>query len=97
MNPRYIPHGAVLVFSALTFGFVAWNWSGGMTFPLSLFLMAKYSFVFAVLEIGLSLGGYYGADQKKVYAAMSRAITALGMMVSFVILISYYELGVLSR
>ena len=91
MRPGYIPQIAVLVAAILTFGFVSFGWDGGMTWPLAMFLSAKYSGVYAILEIGLSLSGYYGDDSKRIYASISRVITAFGMTTSLVLLIGIYE------
>ena len=68
-------------------------WSGdpiSMTFPLLLFISAKLSILFGVVEIGLSVGGMY-KDKDRVYRSISRAITAFGMAVSFMLLLGAFE------
>jgi hypothetical protein len=93
MNPRFLPQAAVFVVAVLTLGFISFGWDGGMTWPLFMFLTAKYAFLFAVLEIALSLSGYY-KESKQRFAAGARTIAALGMAISLMLLISIYEIGV---
>ena len=55
-----------------------------------LFISAKMGILFACVEIGLSVTGLY-KEKERVYRSMSRAITALGMSISFMLLLGAFE------
>ncbi len=90
MNLRYLPFGILFITSALTTGYMILDWSGGNSFPLLLFLLAKYSIAFSFLELGLSWIGFY-KEKVHVFSAVSRAITSFGLAMSMMLLASIYE------
>lgn len=90
MNLRYLGVGLLFIAAAVTFGYIAFEWEGTMTFPLLLFLVAKYSVAYAFLEIALCWRGHY-EEKQQVYSAVSRAISSFGLAVSLILLVSIYE------
>lgn len=60
------------------------------TFPLFLFLSEKLGVIFGTIEIGLSYIGRY-ENKAEVYKALSRAITAFGMALCFIVLVGAYH------
>jgi hypothetical protein len=60
------------------------------TFPVLLFISAKLSLVFGVVELGLSYLGMY-KEKDEVYRSISRAISAFGMAMCFALLIAAFE------
>lgn len=90
MNLRYLPLGLLFIASMLTTGYVILDWSGGNSFPLLLFLLAKYSIAFSFLELCLSWIGFY-KEKAHVYSALSRAITSFGLAICMMLLASIYE------
>ena len=60
------------------------------TFPVLLFMSAKLGVVFAMIELGMSYLGVY-KEKEDVYKSISRAISAFGMAMCFVLLIAAFE------
>lgn len=89
-SPRSYP--IIVVFAAALVMFIIIH-SGertSMTFPLLLFISAKIGILFAVSEVALSLAGFY-KEKDLVYRSISRAITAVGMSICFMLLLGAFE------
>ena len=89
-SPKSYPYVAVAITSLVMFVIVSSGKPDTPVFPLFLFLSAKLSVIFACIEIGLSyIGRYEGKEE--VFKALSRAITALGMAMCFIVLVGAYH------
>ncbi|QFT57125.1 hypothetical protein [Microbulbifer sp. THAF38] len=89
-SPKSFPY---IVVATATFLMLVILKSGehvSITFPLLLFMSAKLSVIFGSVEIGLSCIGRY-ENKEDIYRAISRAISAFGMAMSFMLLIGAYE------
>jgi hypothetical protein len=89
-SPRSYPVLVVLTASIAVFALVHSGDPISMTFPLLIFISAKMSVLFACVEIGLSVAGLY-KEKELVFQSVSRAITALGMALCFLLLLGAFE------
>src|SRR5690554_2346057 len=64
----------------------------GLTVPVFLFNSAKLIVLFGLVEIAHSVSGMY-KYKDRVYSSNSRAITAFGMAISFMLLLGAYEVA----
>lgn len=89
-SPKSYPYIVVATASILMLVILNSGERVSITFPLLLFMSAKLSVIFGSVEIGLSCIGRY-ENKEDVYRSISRAISAFGMAVSFMLLIGAYE------
>ena len=89
-SPKSIPYIIVIIASIVMGLMILSGEQHTRTFPVLLFISAKLSLVFAVVEIGLSYLGMY-KEKEDVYRSISRAISAFGMSMCFVLLIAAFE------
>ena len=89
-SPRSYPILVVVTASIAMFVIIQMGDPVSMTVPLLLFISAKMGSLFACVEIGLSVTGLY-KEKERVYRSISRAITALGMSISFMLLLGAFE------
>lgn len=88
--PKSIPYLLVLVASVIMGGLIFFGDHDTRAFPVLLFISAKLSLVFAFVELGLSYLGVY-KEKEDVYRSISRAISAFGMAMCFVLLVAAFE------
>lgn len=89
-SPKAIPYVAVTVASIIMGVMILSGEQHTRTFPVLLFLSAKLSVVFGVIELGLSYLGVY-KEKEDIYRSISRAISAFGMAMCFVLLVAAFE------
>jgi hypothetical protein len=88
--PKLYPYFIVLIASAIMFVIILSGQPTDRTFPTLLFIAAKLSLIFGVVELGLAYLGRY-ETKPEVYQAISRAITTFGMAMCFMLLIAAFE------
>lgn len=89
-SPKSYPYVVVATASILMLVILNSGKPVSITFPLLLFMSAKLSVIFGAVEIGLScIGRYQGSEE--LYRSISRAISAFGMAMCFMLLIGAYE------
>lgn len=91
-SPKSYPYIVVATASILMMAILTSGEPVSITFPLLLFMSAKLSVIFGAVEIGLSSIGRY-ESKEDVYRAISRAISAFGMAMCFMLLIGAYEVA----
>ncbi len=89
-SPRSYPVLVVAIASIAMFAVIRSDDPISLTFPILLFISAKLSVLFGLVEIALSVSGLY-KHKDRVYSSISRAITAFGMAISFMLLLGAYE------
>lgn len=89
-KPKAFPYLAVIAASIIMFTMLTTSDSASQSFPLILFISAKLSLIFGVIEIGLSCSGKYSGSEE-VYNSINRAISAFGMSMCFILLVAAYE------
>lgn len=89
-SPKSYPYLLVAMASIVMFTILYSGEPGSMTFPLLLFLSAKLSLIFGSAEVFLALAGKY-KTKDELYRAISRAISAFGMTMCFMLLVGAYE------
>lgn len=88
--PKLFPFLLVLVAAVTMLVIMKLKASNLVTFPLLLFMSAQLCLVFGLLEIAFTSLGKYQSKQD-TYNALSRAISAFGMTICFMLLIGAYE------
>lgn len=89
-SPKVIPYLIVLIASIIMGVMILSDEEPTRTFPVLLFMSAKLGVVFAMIELGMSYLGVY-KEKEDVYKSISRAISAFGMAMCFVLLIAAFE------
>ena len=89
-SPRSYPVLVVALASIAMFAVIRSDDPISLTVPILLFISAKLSVLFGLVEIALSVSGLY-KYKDRVYSSISRAITAFGMAISFMLLLGAYE------
>lgn len=89
-SPKSYPYIVVATASVLMMIIITSGERISNTFPLLLFMSSMLSVIFGAAEIGLSCIGRY-EEKEEVYRAISRAISAFGMAMCFMLLIGAYE------
>ncbi|MCG8611822.1 MAG: hypothetical protein MI864_14940 [Pseudomonadales bacterium] len=89
-SPKSYPYVVVATASILMLVILNSGKPVSITFPLLLFMSAKLSVIFGAMEIGLSCIGRYQRSED-LYRSISRAISAFGMAMCFMLLIGAYE------
>ncbi len=89
-SPKSYPYVVVTTASILMLVILYSGKPVSITFPLLLFMSAKLSVIFGAVEIGLSCIGRYQGNEE-IYRSISRAISAFGMAMCFMLLIGAYE------
>ena len=88
-SPKFYPYAVTLTASILMMLVIATGQTIVITFPVLLLISAKLCVVFGAIEIGLSYIGRY--ENEEAYRAISRAISAFGMAMCFMLLMAAYE------
>lgn len=91
-SPKSYPYIVVATASILMLVILNSGECVSITFPLLLFMSAKFSVIFGSVEIGLSSIGRH-ENMEDIYRSISRAISAFGMAMSFMLLIGAYEVA----
>jgi hypothetical protein len=89
-SPKFYPHLIVSIAAISMFSLLSSHTSPSMTLPILLFWGSMFSLIFGVSELCFSLMGWY-KTKDDVYRSISRAITAFGVVMCFLLLISAYE------
>jgi hypothetical protein len=89
-SPKSIPYIIVIAASIIMGVMILSGEQHTRTYPILLFISAKLSLVFGVVELGLSYLGMY-KEKEDTYRSISRAISAFGMAMCFVLLIAAFE------
>ena len=89
-TPKSIPYIIVIAASIIMGLMILSGDEHTRTFPVLLFISAKLSLVFGVVELGLSYLGMY-KEKDEIYRSISRAISAFGVAMCFGLLIAAFE------